>query len=266
MSIGINSQINKPISFSQQGKNDAQRPQSPVQEKENPNDKILKPAVLLSSIAGVLLVVSSIAKRQGVNILKDNKLSNILKPHKWKITKEEFEPIDIVKIAAGSIGGGLIAGLALDKENAKAKLREGFQQIVGNIIVPVGCVTAGIESYKKLEKKYKIESKIPEIKSSKILTTIIKSAPAIFASLGSLAIGILGGNWLANKLSQEIFNVNDKREIQIGDFSGHLDDLCLATMLVNPTSNIGHVAGNLIPIALLVAGFESGTKKAQPQK
>ncbi len=261
MSIGINPQIHKTTSFSQQSKNDSQRPQSPVQTKENPNNKILKPAVFLSSIAGVLLVVSSLAKRQGLNILKDNKLSNILKPHKWKITKEDFEPIDIVKIAAGSIGGGLIAGMALDKENAKAKLREGFQQIVGNIIIPVLCVTLGTEGYKKLEKKYKIESKIPEIKSSKILTTIIKSAPPIITSLASLGIGIVGGNWLANKLSQEIFNVKDKREIELGDFSGHLDDLCLATMLVNPASKIGHVAGNLIPIALLVAGFESGTKK-----
>jgi hypothetical protein len=264
MSIGINPQINKNISFSQQDKGKSQRLETQVQTKKNPNDKILKPAVLLSAIAGVTLVVSSIAKRQGINIFKDNHFSNILKPHKWKLNDKEFKPIDIIKIASGSIGGGLIAGMALDKENAAAKLREGFQQIVGNIMIPVGCVTLGIESYKKLNEKYKIEAKLPEIKSSKILTQVIKSAPAVFASLVPLAIGILGGNWLANKLSQEIFDVTDKREIELGDFSGHLDDLCLAAMLINPTSNIGHVAGNLVPIALLVSGFESGTKKKQP--
>lgn len=261
MSIGINHQINKPISFSKQDRGQQQCPQCQVQIKEGPNDKILKPAVLLSAMAGVGIVVSSIAKRSGINLIKDNKLSDILKPHKWKITKKELEPWDIIKIAAGSIGGGLVAGIALDKENTKAKLREAFQQMLGNIMIPVGCVTAGIWGYKKLNQKYNIEAKIPEIKSSKMLTKIIKAAPPVVASMGALAIGILGGNWIANKLSHKIFNVTDKRKIQPGDFSGHIDDLCLAAVLINPKSNIGHIAGNIIPIALLVSGFESGTKK-----
>lgn len=261
MSIGINPQINRPISFAQQSRSENQCAECQALQKKTTNDKILKPAVLLSAMAGVLLVVASIGKRQGVNIFKENK-ANIFKPHKWKLSAKEYEPQDIVKIAAGSIGGGLITGITLDPENKKAKLREAFQQILGNIIIPVSCVTLGIEGYKKLNKKYKIEEKIPEIKSSKLLTKVIKAGPPVVASLGALAVGILSGNWIANKLSHKIFNVSDKRKIEAGDFSGHLDDLCLAAVLVNPESKIGHIAGNLIPIALLVSGFESGTKKS----
>lgn len=261
MSIGVNSQINKPISFSQKEKTNEQRPKYQTQTKKTMADKILKPAVLLSSIAGVALVVSSIAKRQGVNILKENKFSDIIKPHKWKITDKGFEPLDIIKIAASSITGGLTAGLILDNDNKKAKLREAFQQIVGNIIIPVTFVTQGLKMYEKLNKKYKIENKLPEIKTSKKLTEIIKKSPPVIASMACLALGILSGNWIANKASQAIFNVNDKRKIEPGDLSGHIDDVCLAAILINPSSKIGSIAGNLIPVALLISGFESGTKK-----
>lgn len=263
MSIGLNPQmINKTITFSQQDKGQVQTAQNQVKRERTFNDKILKPAVFLSSVAGVLLVVSSIAKRQGVNILKENSFSNIFKPHKWKIFKEQPEAEDVIKIASGSIAGGLLAGIALDKENTKVKLREAFQQMLGNIIVPITCVTLGIKNYQKLNEKYKLEEKIPEIKSSKMLTKILKETPKVLASMGPLAIGIIGGNWLANKLSQKLFDVTDKRKIKPGDFSGHLDDLCLAALLINPASKISHVAGNLIPIALLVSGFESGTEKS----
>jgi len=263
MSIGINHQINKPISFSKKDRGNEQRPQSQTLRKENPNDKILKPAVLLSAIAGVLIVVASIAKGQGINLLKGNKFPDLLKPKTWKLAKPEYAWYDIIKIGAGSITGGLVAGIALDKDNKKAKLREGFQQILGNIVIPVCLTTLG--SY--LSKKYLDKIKMPQLKaqtkSAQKFNSTIKGMPGFIATLGALAVGIVSGNWIANKLSHKIFNDPTKRHIQPGDFSGHIDDLCLAAVLVAPENKVSQIAGKFIPAALLVAGFQTGTKKNQ---
>ncbi|MEI8377893.1 MAG: hypothetical protein WCF95_05065, partial [bacterium] len=217
MSISINPQINSSIAFSKRDRRRSQCPQCQIQEKKNPNDKILKPAVLLSAIAGVLLVVSHIAKPQGINLFKGNKFPNLLKPNTWKLAKPKYEWYDIIKIGTGSIIGGLAAGLALDPENKKAKIREGFQQILGNIMIPVGLTTLG----SKLADKYlnKDTIKMPQLKSqtksAKNINQMIKGLPGGIATLGFLAIGIVSGNWIANKLSHKLFNAQDKRHIEL---------------------------------------------------
>lgn len=264
MSISINPQINRPISFSKQDRGSAQHAHNQAQtnDKRTAKDKILKPAVLLSAMAGVLLVVSSIAKPQGINLFKNNKMPNLLKPNTWKLAKPKYEWYDIIKIGSGSIAGGLAAGLALDPENKKAKLRESFQQILGNIVVPVTLTTfASYLSEKYLKDKIKMPQLKSQTKSAQNLNTMIKGLPGGAVTLGALAIGIVSGNWIANKLSQKIFNVQDKRRIELGDFSGHLDDVCLAAVLVAPDNKFSQIGWKLIPAALLVAGFQSGTKK-----
>lgn len=263
MSISINPQMNSSISFSKQDRRPSQCPQCQVQEKKNSNDKILKPAVLLSAIAGVLLVVSSIAQHQGINLFKGNKLPNLLKPNTWKLAKPKYEWYDIIKIGTGSIVGGLATGIALDPDNQKAKIREGFQQILGNIMIPVGLTTLG----SKLADKYlnKDTIKVPQLKSKTKsalkLNEMIRGLPGGIATLGFLAVGIVSGNWVANKLSHKLLNAPDKRHIELGDFSGHMDDLCLAAVLVAPNNKFSQIGWKLIPAALLVAGFQTGTKK-----
>ena len=263
MAIGINPQINKPISLPKQDRDTQQYPQCQAQPKQNPNDKILKPAVLLSAIAGVLVAVSSIAKHQGINLFKGNKPINFLKPSTWKLAQPKYEWTDIIKIGSGSIAGGLVAGIALDKENKKAKLREALQQIIGNIAIPVGLTTVGAYLSEKYLNKDKI--KMPQLKSqtksSQKINQIIEGLPKFTATLGALAVGIVLGNWVANKISHKIFDTQDKRHIEPGDFSGHIDDLCLASVLVAPENKFSQIAGSFIPAALLVAGFQSGTKK-----
>jgi len=262
MSINVNTKINTLVHYPEKNKDTTLALKQDTMSKKTKPNKVLKPTVFLSATAGILVALGFIAKGQGINLLKNNKMPDFLKPKTWKLAQLEYnDPMDIIKIAAGSTAGGLTAGIALDPQNKKAKLRESLQQMVGNIIIPVFCVYHTVKFFKKHEDKIKL----PQLKEtsgfSKNFNKFTKKAPGVFAALGALAISIKVGNWVANKISQKVFNVHDQRKIEIGDFSGHLDDICLATMLISPDNKFGQIAGKIIPVALLVAGYESGVKK-----
>ncbi|MDD3420249.1 MAG: hypothetical protein PHE78_06580 [Candidatus Gastranaerophilales bacterium] len=258
MSITITQSSNNPnMSYAPK----EQHPQRHFAHEQKQKEKHLKIASGVCASLGVFTALSIIAKRHGIPFLSKNKIPNLLKPKTWKENHIEFKPMEIIGLAGGSVAGGLIAGIAIDPEHKKAKIREALQQMVGNIMIPIACVTAGSLLYEK----YKKHLQLPKIKSSskiaKAANVVLKALPPATATLGSLGIGILGGNWAANMMSKKALQAKEERKIKISDFAGHVDDICLATMLVAPKNNIGKIAAKIIPFALIVPGYETGIKQ-----
>jgi len=152
----------------------------------------------------------------------------------------KFEEAQIISMGAGSCLGGFIGGSIVDKnpENRKLKKREAVMQI-GNVSIPV--VTVG--AFSRIAKKF---GKIPQ---------------AIGAVAG-LFTGVFLSNVLMNSLSDAIFKTNKRRPVKLSDFSAHIDDMLMAASFVSEAPLIQKLA-RVIPFALIVAGYETGTQKVK---
>jgi len=229
----------------------------------------VKAGVVLTTVAGVATSLAFIMKGNGLS-LNPSKIFK-MSPKNWGIFKTEYKykEKEILKMAAGSIGGGLLGGILFDKkENKNAKCREAIIQTVGNILIPLGCVSAGMRLVKKVEPK--LLKYIPTLKeTSKTIVKVnsaIKALPSLLATSISLLTGVLLGNKVGNSINEKVFGVKDNRKIKSGDLAPHLDDLCLAASLVSEDNVIGGTVSKVVPIALMIGGFATGTVQEHPER
>jgi len=228
--------------------------------------KKVKVGVFFTTLAGVVAALALITKGKGYS-LNPTKIAKTA-PKNWGIWKCDYKEKAIMKLAAGSVGGGLLGGALLDKkENLKAKVREAVIQVVGNITVPLLCVSGGIRLFNKYESK--ILKAVPEIKgTSKLILNsnkAFKNTPVILATTLSLIAGIFLGNKTGNTINEKIFGIKDDRKIKPADFSPHVDDMCLAISLVSDGNIVGKAISRIIPAALMVAGVSAGIAQEKPE-
>lgn len=239
---------------------------------ENNLTKKQKAIILASSAAGMVPVLAVLAKMKGFSL---NPAKIIKTPIKdWAIFKYspkdkaiEFEEPQVISVATGSVVGGFIGGSIVDdKSNLKAKKREVLSQLLGNVLVPVMCVGRGSVLFEKYSAR--LQSIMPQInKNTKFTNAIdkcLKNIPNAVATLGFLGIGIYLGNKVSNFINEKLYHQKVERDIKASDFAPHVDDLCMATSMMNKESEFGSKLGRVIPIALLVPGYQTGT--AQEKK
>jgi len=232
-------------------------------QKENEVSTKVKTGVFFTTLVGVATALAITLKGKGYSLNPSKILKT--KPKNWgifsvKYNSKEKEVEKLVgKLAIGSVGGGLIGGAIFDKkENMKAKYREAVIQLIGNISVPLLCVSGGMRLFNKFE---------PQIlKSMPFLKGKATGAPGVIASGISLVAGIFLGNKVGNLINEKIFHVRDNRKIKLADMSPHIDDACLAISLVAAESKIGPQVSRLIPAALMVAGVSTGTAQERPER
>ena len=193
---------------------------------------------------------------------KHNYTINPLKMFKGDLRKSflaetEYKTAKIVTIGAGSILGGLAGGkLFGDKKDTNARLREGIVQIA-NITFPIAIVEALSYGGTLLSSKL-----MPNwVKSENFFKQAATKLPPAAGAMVGLLSGMYLGNKYSNKLNEKLFNKKDNRPIELTDFSAHVDDIGVAATFVAPNNIIIKGISRLIPAALLVAGYESGTKK-----
>ena len=225
-----------------------------------------KSVILTTSILGMTPVLAVMAKRKGFNLNPARLLKTNIKD--WAIFKSQpkersiqFKAPQIMAVAAGSVAGGFIGGTLVDKKsNIKAKQRELLNQMLGNVAVPVACVGSGAYFYEKYADK--IENFMPQIKSEKkpvkILNQVIKKVPNAVTTLGLLGVGIYLGNKVSNFINEIIYNKKVERNIKASDFAPHVDDLCMAMTMMNEDSIFASRIARIIPLALLVPGYQTG--------
>lgn len=228
----------------------------------------VKTGVFATTLAGVGLALAILMKNKGNSL----KLSEFFKmPIKnWPLWKIDYKEKEILALASGSLAGGLAGGLIFDKkENFKAKVREAIIQLVGNVSVPLACVSFGVKGFHKFENKF-LKNNVSETKcANKVLNEtckLKKTLPIVLVTIASLVCGIFLGNKTGNAINENIFNVKDKRKIKPSDMSPHLDDMCLAISLASDKNVIGHAISRVIPAALMVAGYSTGIMQEKPER
>lgn len=227
-----------------------------AQEKVPTNVKV---GVFLTTLAGVALAMHRTFKVKELPMknLKDY-LTNFV-----KITyKEENNEVPwlVGRLAIGSVGGGLIGGALLDKkENMKAKVRESVIQLVGNIATPLGCVLGGMKLFEKYAE--------PKLAEKLKLSKRFEKAPNAIVSAICLVIGIVSGNKIGNYINKTVFSCDEKRTLKLSDMSPHIDDIATAsTFVIPPEMPIGKVLTRIIPAALMIAGYSTGTAQESPER
>ena len=218
-----------------------------------------KAVVAASSVAGMTPVLMVLAKRKGFSLNPAKILKTPIKD--WALFKYkpinkavEFEAPQILAVAAGSIAGGFAGGaLVDDKKNLRAKKREILSQYLGNITVPVGCVWAGAKMYNKFEKQ--LINAMPQLKS-----TTKAALTALF-----LGVGIYLGKKVSNLINEKLYNKKVERNIKPSDFAPHVDDLCMAISMMNKETSLGSKLGRIIPLALIVPGYQTGIAQEKAQ-
>lgn len=233
-----------------------------------PLSKKQKAIVLASAAIGTAPVLVFWAKKSGFSL----NLSKIFKtPIKdWALFKYkpidkviEYEAPQILSVATGSVAGGFVGGAIVDKNNIKAKKREVLNQMLGDILVPIGSVFAGAKIFKQYEEK--LVNLMPQIakdtKWAKIINTVSKNTPNAVATIAPLAVGIIIGNKVSNFINEKLYHKKVDRNIRVTDFAPHVDDLCMSVSMVNSGSTFASALGRVIPFALLVPGYETGTAR-----
>ena len=237
----------------------------------------VKLGTAVTSALGVATAVAIIAKKQGFS-LAPSKIAKT-KVKDWaifKITDEKrpnekimkFHWKEIMGMGIGSVAGGLLGGAIFDKkENFSSKCSEAVSQLLGDIAIPLSIVALPTMMYKKFEDLSKCADKRHlKLKNiSKYITNnkVLKILCPTLVSGSSLAVGIIAGNKVSNKLNEHVHGVKQERGIRVTDFAPHLDDVCLAITLMADKNPVGDIVSKFVPIALSVAGYETGT--ANPQ-
>ncbi len=227
-----------------------------------------KATVLGTSAIGLAIPLAFFSKKAGFSLNPAKILRTPIKD--WALFK--YKPLDkvvdygaipIVSMATGSVAGGFAGGVLVDKDNTKAKKREVLSQLLGDVIVPITCVWSGAKVFKHFEKTLqKIMPKISkENKFAKVFNAISENIPNAAATLGSLGVGIIAGNKVSNEINEKLYNMKVERGIKATDFAPHVDDLCMSISMVNEGSTFGTLLGRVIPLALLVPGYETGTAR-----
>ncbi|MFI3300862.1 MAG: hypothetical protein R3Y28_05510 [Candidatus Gastranaerophilales bacterium] len=241
------------------------------QQSDKSTDKKVKAGVKTTTALATGITLGLIAKKQGFSLspkkifktpMKDwaiFKLPNKNKPNDKTL---QFEAKEILSLASSSVAGGLAGGIIFDKkENRKAKIKEGLNQIVGDVAVPLMFVAGPAKAYETFTNKAfdpnakeSVRNLAQKFKTNKFLKI---AAPVVVGAV-SLGAGIIAGNKTANFINEKIYKEKRERQVKATDFAPHIDDVCLAATLMAEKSTFSGVVSKLVPFALLVPGFETG--------
>lgn len=241
----------------------------------NPNKKQsvkTQLGIAATSALGVASAVALVAKRQGFSLklssikntpIKDWAIFKITDKNRPEEKVMKFKAPQILTIGAGSVLGGLAGGAIFDKkENLSSKFSEAVSQFIGDISIPLMFVALPTDAYKKFEDLAAKETKHTNLKrissfiqGNKFLRVL---CPTIVSG-SSLALGIITGNKVSNKINEKVHGVKQNRGIKITDFAPHLDDVCLAVTLMADKSPVGDIISKFVPVALTIAGIETGS-------
>lgn len=234
------------------------------------NDIRLKAGVMATTALSVGGAFAHIAKKQGFSLspsrikntpIKDWAIFKLYDKNRSFNKEVSLEGKEILELASASVVGGLIGGLIFDdKEHIKSKYRESVNQLLGNVSVPIGCVWAVSELYKK--NKSSIMKLVPQIKEngkiSKYFNKAMRCVPFSVATLGALSAGIFAGNRVSNYLNEKVFHKKVDRGIKATDFAPHVDDIGMAVSLMADKSKAASVITRSVPLFLCVPGYEVG--------
>ena len=234
------------------------------------SDKKVKTGVIATSALGVATALAHISKRQGFSLnpskiaktpMKDWALFGLYSKKHPNRKLIDLEGPQIIELASASVAGGLVGGLIFDdKKQRKAKYKEAVNQLLGNVLVPIGCVWTASEIYTKNKKSImKIVPQIKETgKASKMFNGALKAIPMSVVTIAALATGIFAGNKVSNFINEKVYHKKVDRNIKPTDFAPHVDDIGMAVSLMAEKSPFASFIQRVVPAFLCVPGIETG--------
>jgi len=238
-------------------------------------DKYIKDSKPAKKIADVLnkAKTQALSKKDVAFVLKElpeseskNKLLSVLLPEAENLdAKGIFSEIGRLSLlgaipVVGGILGGITAGKVTNtasKKSTSNKIKEGFYQYFANIFLCNVGACAALFAAEGLQKSKMIKPLTPLRKMIVILT-------------GITTTGIIGGSYIANKMSQKIIDplfagksnhnpnpnckgVYDERKPELADIALHADDIATAGVL----SGFKWIEPAL-PLMYFVSGYRAG--------
>lgn len=226
-----------PVDFN--AKNIIQKP-SKIQNfrgsKDNNYTTAQKATVFATTALGVATSCALLAKKAGYSLHPKKMIKNFKNSY---LATVKYEMGEVIGIGAGSCLGGLAGGYLIDKnkENRKAKNREALMHF-GNISIPI--ITVGVMVDRVFEKAKPLQKAV--------------------AGLVGVTAGIFLANIIMNKTCNLLFqDKSNERGVELTDLPAHLDDVVVAANYISDAKPV-KLLGRIIPLALMVAGNEVGTK------
>lgn len=209
---------------------------------DNQPERKTKAAALCGSVLGLSCAVAGISKGRGNKIPVQN-----FKAYIKSLQNLEFDEKDVILLASSSISGGLLGGVMTDGKNAKAKVKEGVVQLVGNYIFPSLFVGGAIKLNKFLFSKY-------NVKNTKFLKILFGGA--------GLVSGVISGNKVSKIINKYLFKEKTDRPLTINDWLLQGDNVCLVASMSGSGSKIAKAASKIIPPLHIMPGYFVGIKNS----
>jgi hypothetical protein len=200
-----------------------------------------------------VFVTTALATAAGLALIMKYQKVPFKNLFKLKIPTDSTKNLHIAEKEIGLLGGasavgGLLGGAIFDdKKHFKSKVQEVLSQLVGNVAVPLGFVSAA----SRICKKCKVD------KLGKVTAGFVR----VLATFAALGIGIPTGNKVGDFINSKLYKKEVDRKIKASDFAPHVDDLALAVTLMAGDGILKNVMTRLVPIALLMPGLEIGRAK-----
>ena len=233
-------------------------------------ERKIKAGVVATSALGVATALAHISKRQGFSKtpIKDWAIFSLYSKNHPDRKLVHLEGAEVIELASASVAGGLIGGLVFDdKKHRKAKYKEAINQLLGNVLAPIGCVSLAGILYQKQEKN--ILNLVPQIKetgkASRFFNAALKAVPGSIATIAALGTGIFVGNKVSNFINEKIYHKKVERNIKPSDFAPHVDDLGVAITLMAKESPFSSFIQRVVPAFLCVPGYETGMHREEPE-
>ena len=161
-------------------------------------ERKIKAGVAVTSALGVATALAHISKKQGFSLnpsriaktpIKDWAIFGLYSKHHPERKLVHLEGPEVIELASASVVGGLVGGIVFDdKKHRKAKYKEAVNQLLGNVLAPIGCVSLAGILYQKQEKN--ILNLVPQIKetgkASKFFNAALKAVPGSIATIAAL--------------------------------------------------------------------------------
>jgi hypothetical protein len=216
-------------------------------------------------IAKFLNETAKIGKGEKAEYLFKIEKFNMFKPKTYStlVNTASYGSLDVIAMAGASTATGLAVGCALDgKEHRKTKLKEAVSQMVGNIILPIVCVTAGGILATKALNTDVLKSFLNRASKPKAMESIFR----VVTGVASFAVGCLGGNKIANKLNKAVFKTQTPpRPFKIQDASAHIDDGTTMIGMVGKGVGVCDAIARVVPAALTISGISAGLAREKEE-
>jgi len=175
--------------------------------------------------------------------------------------KIPHNPKTLMVLGVGTVLGGLVGGILADKKkHYAAKMKEGFHQLVGIILLPLVLAEGGL----KILEHYGFREGLAPIEGKgKFINGVRRGLPAALVSLAAIVGGMQIGNAFCNKVDEYLFEDVDVRKIKAKDYLAHTDEIFETAAFIDTAGKWKGWLGKILPVTYGTCGYWTGIARKE---